>query len=392
VLIDTQHEDLVHDVQCDWYGQKMATCSSDRTIKICSLNGGSYEVSATLQGHSGPVWQVSWAHPQFGVVLASCGFDGSVLIHGEVRPREWTILHAAHQLHSSSVNGVCFAPPEFGLQCAAASSDGRVSVLRHEPETQVWSVEYLEDCPMGVNAVSWAPAGAYYDASSSANQETPRLVTAGCDNGLRFWQCNTSTGEWTQQNVPQCDTATTSAIQHHHHKDWVRDVAWAPSLVPNHNRIASCSEDGQVLIWTQAKDDPTSSSSSSSAWTATLVHQFDEPVWRVSWSATGHVLAVSSGDATVTLWKEGLVDGTWIRMDEDQAAAAAAVDATSSGETKEDGTTMLPLSPPGPPPTAAVSEPMPTTTTATTVTGDVSSTAPAPPPPKLAAPPPPPVM
>jgi WD40 repeat protein len=46
-----------------------------------------------------------------------------------------------------------------------------------------------------------------------------------------------------------------------------------------------------------------------------LLKQFDAPVWRVCWSATGHVLAVSSGDSTVTLWKEGLVDGTWIPMD-----------------------------------------------------------------------------
>ena len=33
-------------------------------------------------------------------------------------------------------------------------------------------------------------------------------------------------------------------------------------------------------------------------------------VWRVSWSLTGNVLAVSCGDGKVTLWKEGL-DGQW---------------------------------------------------------------------------------
>ena len=285
----------------------------DRTIKVCNVSEGAYEVSATLQGHEGPVWQVSWAHPKFGVILASCSFDGSVLIHRESRPREWTIIHAARQLHESSVNGVAFAPHEFGLMLAAASSDGRVSVLQHDSSNQTWIVDYLQDCPMGVNAVSWAPAGAYYQpASSSASgegespaaasePELPHLVTAGCDNTLRFWQRASAAGEWIQQDVPQC-----AADSKYSHSDWVRDVAWAPSMVPNHNRVASCSEDGQVLIWTQ--DSPTQ------PWKAQLVKQFDTPVWRVSWSATGHVLAVSSGDSTVTLWKEGLSDGTWIPM------------------------------------------------------------------------------
>ena len=34
------------------------------------------------------------------------------------------------------------------------------------------------------------------------------------------------------------------------------------------------------------------------------------PVWRVSWSITGNILAVSDGKDNVTLWKEA-VDGQW---------------------------------------------------------------------------------
>jgi protein transport protein SEC13 len=37
---------------------------------------------------------------------------------------------------------------------------------------------------------------------------------------------------------------------------------------------------------------------------------FEAVVWRVSWSLSGNVLAVSCGDGKVTLWKEGL-DGQW---------------------------------------------------------------------------------
>ena len=297
---------------------------TDRTVKIYNISENSYELSATLQGHEGPVWQVSWAHPKFGVLLASCSFDGSVLIHREVRPREWTLIHAARQLHDSSVNGVAFLPGEFGtLELAAASSDGRVSILTHQPEQQTWTVDYIENaCPMGVNALSWAPFGAYYNPSTDASetsvafeQQVPRLVTAGCDNTIQFW-VRTADGEW---------KADKTAIlgQGAAHTDWVRDVAWAPGLVPNHNIVASCSEDGSVIIWKQEpvsdEDESKSGGLQFSEWKPTLLHTFDEPVWRVSWSVTGHLLAVSSGDCQVTLWKAGL-DGQWsqVKTEEEQ--------------------------------------------------------------------------
>jgi protein transport protein SEC13 len=264
----------------------------DRTVKIYNLSESSYSISATLQGHEGPVWQVSWAHPKFGVILASCSFDGSVLFHRENRPGEWSILHAARQLHDSSVNGIAFAPHEFGLTAAAASSDGRVSILQHQPNN-TWSIEYLHDCPVGVNSVSWAPHGAYFDPSEPGQAESPRIVTAGCDNHIRIWICQER--KWTLEYV-------SSNSSEMHHSDWVRDVAWAPSLLPNQNMIASCSEDRSVLIWKQDRVN--------SEWKASLLHRFTAPVWRVSWSVTGHLLAVSSGDSDVTLWRAGL-DGTW---------------------------------------------------------------------------------
>lgn len=268
----------------------------DRTIKIYNVSDSSYELCATLQGHEGPVWQVSWAHPQFGVLLASASFDGSVWVHKEVQRNEWTVVHAARNLHASSVNGVAFAPHEYGLMLAAASADGKVSVLAHQPNNQTWSVDYLDDCPVGVNAVSWAPYGAYFDAANPDVVPAPRLVTAGCDNQIRFW-LRGEDGLW-QQEEAKLDTSTLQ------HTDWVRDVAWAPCLLPNQNMVASCSEDQTVLIWEQ-KD--------GGDWKPTLLHQYEAPVWRVSWSITGNLLAVSSGDSDVSLWKTSL-EGKWVRV------------------------------------------------------------------------------
>jgi len=304
IFVDTQHEDLVHDAQLDYYGCKLATSSSDRTIKIYNISEESSELSATLQGHEGPVWQVSWAHPKFGVILASCSFDGSVLVHRETRPRDWTLLHAARHLHESSVNSVAFCPHEYGLRVAAASSDGRVSILTHQPDNS-WSTDYITDNPLGVNSVSWSPMGAYSDESSSTADATapvdhPRLVTGGCDNRIRFWVEQPETGQWMED--PSCPVSKDIG-----HSDWVRDVAWAPPILPNVNTVASCSEDRTVLIWTQ--------NGQNQEWKASLLHTFDGPVWRLSWSTkTGHILAVSSGDSNVTLWKKG-IDGKWYQME-----------------------------------------------------------------------------
>lgn len=266
-------------------------------MKVYNVSGSAYEHSATLVGHEGPVWQVSWAHPKFGVILASCSFDGSVLIHRETRPHEWAELYAARGLHESSVNGLAFSPHEYGLMLASASSDGKVAVLSHQPDN-TWTVDYIRDNALGVNAVSWAPYGAYYDNSNPV-VEPPRIVTGGCDNRIHFYIKSETTGEWEEETSAPLGNDVG-------HTDWVRDVSWAPPILPNVNIVASCSEDKTVVIWTQNGKD--------SIWKSTLLNKFDAPVWRVSWSVTGHMLAVSSGDNDVTLWKSGL-DGKWSRME-----------------------------------------------------------------------------
>mmetsp|Transcript_12490 Transcript_12490/g.12115 ORF Transcript_12490/g.12115 Transcript_12490/m.12115 type:complete len:344 (-) Transcript_12490:203-1234(-) len=318
IIIDTQHDDMVHDAQMDYYGCKLATSSSDRTVKIYDVSGDSYTHTATLQGHGGPVWQVSWAHPKFGVVLASCSFDGSVLLHRESRPRDWTLVHAARQLHESSVNSVAFCPHEYGLICAAASSDGRVSILSHE-EDDSWTVDYISDNSLGVNAVSWAPYN--NNNNDPTTQSSLQLVTAGCDNKIRFYNrtatttTTTTTTDNNNNNNNTCWTEQDVMVNNSElsHTDWVRDVAWAPSIVPNVNIVASCSEDCTVLIWKQEENQGN--------WEPTLLHTFDQPVWRVSWSVTGSILAVSSGDNSVTLWKAGL-DGVYSQVSQVEDVAS----------------------------------------------------------------------
>lgn len=313
--IDTGHSDLVHDSQFDYYGRRLATCSSDGLVRVFSIEGEHSQHVADLRGHQGPVWQVAWGHPKYGNLLASCSFDHSVIVWKEVADGSWQIIHKTDaNLHTGSINGVAWAPFEAGLIFAAASSDGNVSVHSCNTQTGQWNVTYVQSensapaHPLGVTAVAFAPAleaGALVSNRSSKQGPVLRLASSGCDNAVRLWSCGQD-GVWRQEGRPLVG-----------HMDWVRDVQWAPNLGLPRTSLASCSQDGKVLVWMEEASNP-------GVWKQALVHDYgkDHLVSSVSWSATANVLAVSvcgasDVDADVHLYKEA-VDGVWERFSDTQ--------------------------------------------------------------------------
>lgn len=290
--IETQHEDMIHDAQFDYYSRHLATCSSDRTIKIFEIGeNNTTSLVSEIKGHEGPVWQVAWAHPKFGSILASCSYDRKVCIWKETSNHVWSKIYE-YDKHESSVNSIAWAPHEFGLCLAAASSDCSISVLTHKGDN-TWDVQRINQAhAIGVNSVSWAPAVAPGSLVSTSPAAPPprRFVSGGCDNLVKIWRFAENENTWKLE-----DTLT-------QHADWVRDVAWAPNIGLPTSTIASCSQDGTVVIWTQ--------DSNSTAWSKKVLPKFPDVVWRVSWSITGNILAVSGGDNKVTLWKESL-DSEW---------------------------------------------------------------------------------
>ncbi|KDR17793.1 protein SEC13 homolog [Zootermopsis nevadensis] len=282
--VDTGHEDMIHDAEMDYYGLRLATCSSDHSVKIYDIKNGTQTLTADLKGHYGPVWQVAWAHPKYGNLLASCSYDRRVIVWKEVG--EWVKLYE-YSSHDSSVNSVAWAPHEFGLMLACGSSDGSLSILTSNPDTGNWEAKKIPNAhTIGCNAVSWCPATApnpAFDASAASRSPVlvKRLVTGGCDNLVKIWK--EEGDRWIEEAKLEV------------HSDWVRDVAWAPSIGLPRSIIASCSQDRRVIIW---------SSDDNITWTPAVLHTFDDVVWNVSWSHTGNILAVSGGDNKVSLWRE----------------------------------------------------------------------------------------
>jgi len=282
--LDTSALGLIHDVQLDYYAKRAAAASGDNTVHIWDVTDGRQQSIAVLRGHEGPVWKVSWAHPRFGNILATCGYDMKVIIWKEERG-QWQMAHVDTN-HTASVNDVEFAPQEYGLVAACASSDGTVSVLTYSPDGQ-WHRNVFQAHAGGAQTINWAPVN-YRDGAPAGSV---RLATGGCDNSVSIWKCE---GEvWTPDN-PRFPYA---------HTDWVRDVAFRPDS--SSSVLATGSWDQTVIIWTQEME--------GQAWRQVCKLQLPGKVECLSWSVTGSLLAVTCGDGESVLFKEAY-DGLYEKM------------------------------------------------------------------------------
>lgn len=290
---DSRHYEAIHDAKLDYYGRLLATASSDHTIKIFEVSGEQHSYLATLELHTGPVWQVAWANPKSMnmKLLASCGYDRKIIIWQDLGKNNWKAIYEKQDAHKSSVNSIEFAPPEYGVSGAAqgpmllaGSSDEHVSIHRYDMNSRRFQqIGRYRAHVGGVNAVSW-----------STQHRVSRFATGGSDGHVKIWQ-QVGNGDTWEYSPPVTENG---------HTDWVRDVAWAPS--PSQSSIsllASCSEDQTVKIWTER----------GFQWTVQQTIPLEKKAWSVSWSTLGNVLAVATTDQ-VLLYKENS-DGKFTRIE-----------------------------------------------------------------------------
>jgi len=292
-LLETGGPGTIHDAQLDYYGQRGAVASSDNTIHIFEVADGQKTPSASLKGHEGPVWQVSWAHPKFGgtnrsSLVASSGYDMKVIIWKETSPSQWQIAHCDTS-HTASVNAVQFCPWEFGLRLACASSDGHVSVLTHSQQDMQWHRTSFDAHASGAQSLSWAPA----PAAGASSNPLERLATCGCDGAVKVWRMENECWSEERPALPKA------------HTDWVRAVAWRPDDV---RVMASGGWDKTVVIWEHVSSSSPSAGrqkqdSSDGMWRQASKLTLREKVEGLSWSETGGVLAIALDDGETVIYK-----------------------------------------------------------------------------------------
>ena len=370
-IIQSPHKDFIHDLAFDYYGRRIATCSADRTVKIFDLDeNGEWTTSEQIgsgggwKAHSSGVTSLSWAHPEFGQLLATAGADGLAMIWEErtdslgggagavgglsgvsggmskttatgagtnssnsvfatPAPVSRWIEKARLAEARKSVTCVKFAPRHYrGLQLATASADGVVRIYEAVDVMNLthWSLKFFIEVvqpdhsshtELGVRCLDWC----------QGRFEPPTLVVGDSSGNVNIYRYSEASRNW---------GLYLRLDGHVNPRKGVLDVAWCPDVGRSYHLVASCGRDGCLRVHKLRKTnnlliDSTASGAGSSTnnngsdkrqmasaleLESSQVLNTQDEVWNCSWNVTGTVLASSGDGGVVGLWKSDF-KGIW---------------------------------------------------------------------------------
>uniref|UniRef100_A0A663LUK6 SEH1 like nucleoporin n=1 Tax=Athene cunicularia TaxID=194338 RepID=A0A663LUK6_ATHCN len=256
--------------------------------------------------HSGSVWRVTWAHPEFGQVLASCSFDRTAAVWEEIvgesndklRGQSHWVKRTTLVDSRTSVTDVKFAPKHMGLMLATCSADGVVRIYEAPDVMNLsqWSLQHEISCKLSCSCISWNP--------SSSRAHSPMIAVGSDDNSpnilakVQIYEYNENTRKYAKAEALMTVT------------DPVHDIAFAPNLGRSFHILAVATKDVRIFTLKPLRKE-LSTSGGLTKFEIHIVAQFDNhnsQVWRVSWNITGTVLASSGDDGCVRLWKANYMD------------------------------------------------------------------------------------
>eukprot|EP00590_Aulacoseira_subarctica_P010934 CAMPEP_0172423298 /NCGR_PEP_ID=MMETSP1064-20121228/15050_1 /TAXON_ID=202472 /ORGANISM="Aulacoseira subarctica , Strain CCAP 1002/5" /LENGTH=386 /DNA_ID=CAMNT_0013164589 /DNA_START=107 /DNA_END=1267 /DNA_ORIENTATION=- len=318
------HLDYIHDISFDHYGRRLATCSGDRTIRVWDLDCStgqwvSDNKGMEWQAHKGTVNKLSWAHPEFGQLLASAGSDHAVIIweereqqqqdSGASSAQQQATTHWASkaQLNDArkSVTCVSFAPRHLGLKIAAGSADGVVRIyeaidvmnLNHWPLNGTIDAETTDQSAeesavqqlLGVTCLAWG---------TGRLLEPPTLAIGTSNGSVGVYRYSDTARQWQiLLKLPG--------------QGGVLDVAWAPNVGRSFHWIATAGKDRVLRVHTLKRCNRGGTKSNSNdiaevpyeLESSQVLQSGTSEVWRCAWNVTGTVLASSGDGGIVRMWK-----------------------------------------------------------------------------------------
>jgi WD40 repeat protein len=292
------HEGVVRGIAYLPGGERIVTCSLDKTVRIWDVENGEQEGTSMKHkdrlfglavtrdgkrilsgGDSGriiKVWDVethelieewgSYSSWIFCVVIspddqlaASCDINGTIVIR---EMREGGLGEIRHSIDAGSgVHSLCFSPNGGKLACTVGSLLGGGSDIHvYDVESGELVLGPLKGHQYLVRCVLWA-----FDGS--------QLFSASDNHAIRCWDSDTgeSIGDpWTG------------------HTDTVNSL----SLSPDGTKIASASDDQTVRFWDAQSGDPI----------AQPLYHDNVPV-AVTFSPSGEFVASGGSDTKVSIWR-----------------------------------------------------------------------------------------
>ena len=319
VKLAPRHEGVVHDITFDYYGKRVCSCGADREIKVWDLDSNNNWSSERIRvAHTNSIWRLSWSHPEFGQLIASCSEDTTVCVWEEQESINTNKVNSDRWLKKvtlteskKAVNDVKFSPRHLGLKLATASADGSIRIYE---ATDIFSLSYwqlvdtiqVEDTTglmseMGSTETSILKQSEHGLTCLSWNEcpfEPAKIAVGGFSRFAAVWTCDQKTGKWKEECVLG------------EHAGVVHDIAWAPVMGRSFHQIATASRDNIVNVFTLTRKGDGSLECKGNA-----ILTCKSPVWRVAWNATGTILATSGDDGALSLWRKNF-DGKWISVQE----------------------------------------------------------------------------
>lgn len=304
-IVDSEHKDLIHDVSFDFYGTRMATCSSDHTVMVWELEkNGEWHCSSSWRTHTGSVWKITWANPEFGQILATCSFDRTVAVWEEVEAPntgKCTWVRRANLVDSRApVKDVKFAPKHLGLQLATCSVDGcaRIYEAPDVMNCSAFSVQNQIKCKMRCSCISWNP---------SSYKGFKPLLAIGSDEKdsaaggkVLIYEYNDISRIWAKVHVVSSVTEP------------VHDLSFAPHFGIKRHILAIASDHLHIYnlkpINVAGNKTETAEPSKFTQQEVAKFNDHTSNVWRVAWDVFGKTLASSGNDGKVMLWTANYLD------------------------------------------------------------------------------------
>lgn len=286
--------DFVHDVAFNYFGTRLAFCTSRQKISIWDkgrVPAGAQEWQETgviEQAHSGPIWRLDWGHPEFGTgVLVSCGEDRAVCIWSE-KPyvptgNKWK--RRAQLLDATkAVVDVQFAPKHHGLKLAAGSLDGVVRIYEAPDVLNMgdWAMEdFCITKGEGVQSLCWSPdIATEYIACVGTDS---KLYLYGKPGGARRWQ------------PLHCEA-------HHAEPGAAKDIRFSPNLCRPYDLLVTCGKGAKLWRFDTGPERTK----------LTLLRTLSDStdiIWRASWNISGTMLTLSPESGKIQVWTSN--QGKW---------------------------------------------------------------------------------
>jgi protein transport protein SEC13 len=244
------YDGTIHSIDSDFSETRVVASSSDAKVRVFLLEGIKLSLESELVGHDGPVTKAIFLN--HGELIASSCYTGQLII--------WKMEGRGYEkkfekkVFNGSINTLSHKWDKSSFTVYCGCSDGRVRALSFDTgfnltEDEIYCHRYGVSC-------------------MSNNSEC--LITGGMDFSVALW--------------PIFKPKEIHRFQDH--TSFVRDVSVCPSNGFKLLCFASCSDDGNVIIYTQ--DGPGFKKQ---------IISIGEPCYSLSWSKAGFSLCVGYGSS-----------------------------------------------------------------------------------------------